>query len=145
MLLQTIVFPQIRLAGITLCAVPTCAVCVAVREGAERGTLFALLAGVVFCLSGVSEGPLYIVLLSLTAALAGTICDNFYTRSFVPALVLSLMGLTICEGLVFLFRVNTAGTDAALWHTVLLPEILLSTLAFPLFYLSAWGISRIGR
>lgn len=145
MLLQTVVFPQIRLQGITLCAVPTCVACVAVREGAERGTLYAILTGVVFCLSGVSEGPLYIVLLALTAALAGTICDNFYTRAFVPALVLSLMGLTICEGLVFLFRVNTAGTDIALWHTVLLPEILLSILVFPLLYLCAWAISRIGR
>ena len=145
MLLQTIVFPQIKLTGITLCVVPTCVACVAVREGAERGTLYAILTGVLFCLSGVSEGPLYIVLLALTAALAGAICDNFYTRSFVPALVLSLMGLAICEGLVFLFRVNTAGTDAALWHTVLLPEILLSALAFPPFYLGAWAISRIGR
>ena len=45
----------------------------------------------------------------------------------------------------FLFRVNTTGTDPALWQTVLLPQIMVSLLAFPLFYLGAWAISRIAR
>ena len=58
---------------------------------------------------------------------------------------LSLMALLFCETAVFLFRVNTTGTDAALWHTVLLPMIMVSLLAFPLFYLGAWAISRIAR
>lgn len=145
MLVQTIVLPQIKVTGITLCVVPICLVCISVQEGAERGTLFALIASIIFCLSGISEGPIYIALLSLIAALSGAICDNYYTRSFIPALVLSMMGLTICEGLVFLFRVSTTGTDGTLWHTVLLPVILLSLLAFPLIYLGAWAISRIGR
>jgi len=145
MLLQSVVLPQMPIGGIALCVVPVCVACVAVREGAERSTLYAILTGVFFCLSGVAEGPIYIVMLSLTAALAGAICDNFYTRSFMPGLVLSLMGLTLCEGSVFLFRVYFGNVSGMFWHTVLLPEILLSTLAFPLFYLSAWGISRIGR
>lgn len=145
LLLQTIVLPQMRLTGITLSVIPICIACVAVREGAERGTFFAIIASLIFCLSGASDGPLYIVLLSLTAALAGAICDNFYTRSFVPALVLSFMGLVLCETVVFLFRVNTTGTDIALWQTVLLPQIMVSLLAFPLFYLGAWAISRIAR
>ena len=145
MLIQTIVLPQIKLTGITLCIVPIGIVCVAVREGAEKGALFALITGLIFCLSGISEGPLYIVLFTLSAALSGAICDSYYTRSFFPGLVLSLMSLALCEGLVFLFRVSTAGTDGALWHTVLLPAILLSLLAYPLIYLSAWAISRIGR
>lgn len=145
MLLQTIVLPQVKLSGITLSVIPVCIACVAVREGAERGTLFAIITSVIFCLSGVSDGPLYIVLLSLSAALAGSVCDNFYTRSFVPALVLSLMSLLLCETAVFLFRVNTTGTDPSLWHTVLLPQIMVSLLAFPLFYLGAWAISKIAR
>lgn len=36
MLLQTIVLPRLTIGGIALCAVPTCVVCVAVREGADR-------------------------------------------------------------------------------------------------------------
>lgn len=145
MLLQTIVLPQMRFFEFSLSFIPVCLVCIAVREGAERGTFFAILAGLVFCLSGISDGPLYLVLFSVSAALAGAVCDNFYTRSFVPALVLSLMALLFCETAVFLFRVNTTGTDAALWHTVLLPMIMVSLLAFPLFYLGAWAISRIAR
>ena len=145
MLLQTIVLPQMRFFEFTLSLIPVCLVCISVREGAEKGTFFAILAGLVFCLSGISDGPLYLALFSVSAALAGAVCDNFYTRSFVPALVLSLMALILCETVVFLFRVNTTGTDPALWHTVLLPMIMVSLLAFPLFYLGAWAISRIAR
>ena len=83
--------------------------------------------------------------LTLSAVLAGALCDRYYTRSFVPALLLSLLGLTICEGLAFLFRIYIGVVAPALWQTVLLPKILLSVLDFPLFYLGAWAVSRIGR
>ena len=145
MLLQTIVLPKMTIGGIALCVVPTCVVCVAVQEGAERAALFTLLASAVYCLSGADCGPIYIVTLTLTAALAGSVCDHFYTRTFVPALILSLLGLKICEGAAFLFRVYIGSVAAALWQTVLLPEILFSVLAYPLFYLGAWAVSRIGR
>ena len=145
MLLQGIILPRMTISGIALCAVPVCVVCIAVQEGVEHSALFALLAGTVFCLSGVDCGPLYIVTLTLSAVLAGALCDRYYTRSFVPALLLSLLGLTICEGLAFLFRIYIGVVAPALWQTVLLPEILLSVLDFPLFYLGAWAVSRIGR
>ena len=144
-LVQTIVLPRIPIGGIALCVIPTCVACVAVQEGAERSVLFALLASTVYCLSGADCGPIYIVTLTLTAALSGAVCDHFYTRTFVPALVLSLMGLPICEGTAFLFRVYIGTVAGALWQTVLLPEILFSVLAYPLFYLGAWAVSRIGR
>lgn len=145
MLLQTIVLPRLTIGGIALCAVPTCVVCVAVREGADRASLYALLCGTVFCLTGVDCGPIYIVSLTLSAAIAGAACDRFYTRTFVPALVLSLLGLTLCEGLAFLFRVYVGSVAASLFQTVLLPEILFSILIFPLFYFGAWAVSQIGR
>lgn len=145
MLTQAIVLPQIPIGGITLCIVPSCVVCVAVREGAERSALYALLASVFFCLSGTDCGPIYIVSLTLSAVLAGVLCDRYYTRAFVPALLLSVMGLTICEGMAFLFRIYIGVVAPALWKTVLLPEILLSVLGFPLLYLGAWAISKIGR
>ena len=145
MLLQAIVLPRLTIGGIALCTVPTCVVCVAVQEGADRATLYGLLCGALFCLSGVDCGPLYIVSLTLSAAIAGAACDRFYTRTFVPALVLSLLGLTLCEGLAFLFRVYVGSVAAGLFQTVLLPEILFSILVYPLFFLGTWAVSRIGR
>ena len=67
MLLQEIILPRMTISGIALCAVPVCVVCIAVQEGVEHSALFALLAGTVFCLSGVDCGPLYIVTLTLSA------------------------------------------------------------------------------
>ncbi|MEA4964219.1 MAG: hypothetical protein VB055_00130 [Oscillospiraceae bacterium] len=145
MLLQTVVLPHISLWGITLCVIPTCVACVAVKEGAEKGALFAMLTGLFFCFSGADLGPLYLVVLTFSAALCGALCDRYYTSSFMPALLLSLLSLAICEGAAFLFRLYLGMVSAPLWQTVLLPEILFSALAFPLFYLGAWAISKIGR
>ena len=102
-------------------------------------------AGIAYGVSGVDCGPIHIITLTLSAVLAGALCDRYYTRSFVPALFLSLLGLAVCEGIVFLFRVYIGVIDPALWRTVLLPEILLSVLGFPPVYLGAWVISKIGR
>ena len=124
MLLQGIILPRMTISGIALCAVPVCVVCIAVQEGVEHSALFALLAGTVFCLSGVDCGPLYIVTLTLSAVLAGALCDRYYTRSFVPALLLSLLGLTICLCVPIWLLVGFSGVEGffpALWE--LLPQI----------------------
>ena len=145
MLLQQIVLPKIPIGGITLCVVPICAACVGVQEGAEHTALYGLLCGAAFCLSGVSCGPIYLIGICLSAVLAGALCDQYYTRSFASALLLSVLGLVICEGSAFLFRLYIGTVAARFWQTVLIPEILLSLFAFPLFYLGAWAISKIGR
>lgn len=145
MLLQSIVLPQLDIGGITLCAIPICLACVSVREGADRSTVYGLLTGTFFCLSGADCGPLYLVLFTLSCALCGAICDQFYTRTIASTFLLSILSLTICEGLVFLFRVYTGIVPISLWFRVLLPEILLSMLLFPLFYLAVWAISKIRR
>lgn len=145
MVLQSVALPLLTIGGIALCIVPISVVCISVHEGVERGALFALIAGIVYCLSGVDCGPIHIITLTLSAVLAGALCDRYYTRSFMPALFLSLLGLAVCESIVFLFRVYIGVIDPALWQTVLLPEILFSALGFPPLYLGVWVISRIGR
>lgn len=145
LLLQSIVLPQLAIGGITLCAVPICLTCVAVKEGSDHSTLYGLLTGTFFCLAGADCGPLYLVLFVLSCAICGAVCDQFYTRSILPALLLSLFSLMLCEGLVFLFRAYTGIVSLSLWLTVLIPEILLSLLLFPLFYLAVWAIAKLGR
>lgn len=145
MLLQTIILPRLAIADITLCAIPICLACVSVKEGADHSTLYGLLTGIFFCLSGTDCGPLYLFVFTLSCALCGSICDQFYTRTIAPALLLSLLSLLLCEGLVFLFRAYTGAVSMSLGLTVLLPEILLSLLLFPMFYLAVWAISKIRR
>lgn len=144
-LVQTVVLPRIPLGGIALSVVPTCIACVAVCEGAENATLYALLCGVFYCLAGTNLGPLYIVLFPACAAFSGAICDNYYSRSFLPALILSLLTLCVCGLVAFFFRVYLGSVSGAFWATVLVPEVLYSVLAVPPVYLGAWAISKIGR
>ena len=144
-LVQSVVLPRIPIGGVALCVVPTCVACVAVCEGAESATLYAIFCGLFHCFAGADLGPIYIVLLPVCAALSGAVCDNYYTRGVLPAMILSLMSLTLCGLVTFFFRVYLGSVSGALWATVLLPEILYSVLAFPLIYLGAWAVSRIGR
>ena len=70
-----------------------------------------------------------------------------YGRNSLDGLADMQMSELSChaKGAAFLFRVYIGSVAAALWQTVLLPEILFSVLAYPLFYLGAWAVSRIGR
>lgn len=145
MLLQSIVLPRLTIAGISLCALPVCLACISVKEEADHSTLFGLLTGTFFCLTGADCGPLYLLVFTASCALCGAICDQFYTRTIAPALILSLVSLAFCEGLVFLFRAYIGTVSFSLWLPVLLPEILLSALLFPIFYPAVWGISKLGR
>ena len=145
MLLQSIVLPRLSIAGITLCILPICLSCISSREGADHGTLFGLIAGTFFCLSGADCGPLYLFVFTLSCAMCGAICDQFYTRTIAPTLLLSLLSLTLCEGLVFLFRAYTGAASISLWFSVLIPEILLSAILFPVFYPTVLLISKLGR
>lgn len=145
MMLQSIVLPRLTIAGITLCALPVCFACIAVKEEADHSALFGLLTGIVFCLSGADCGPLYLLMFTASCAVCSVICEQFYTRTIAPAFILSLLSLVCCEGAVFLFRTYIGTVSISLWFSVLLPEILLSSLLFSIFYPAVWGISKLGR
>lgn len=145
MLLQGSVLSRMPVGKIFLSSVPVCVACVALEEGTESGALFTLICSVFFALSGVSTGPLYIFTLTLSAVICGGLSDRCCTKSMVSALLLSLISLTLCQTLAFLFRVYVGTVSGSYWHTVLIPEILLSLLTVPLFRLCCWAIGKIGR
>ena len=145
MLLQSSVLPRMPIGKIFLSAVPVCVACVALEEGTEAGGLYALIASVFYALSGAGVGPLYVFTLTVSAIICGGMSDRFCTKNLISALLLSLISLTICLSLTFLFRVYVGSVHVSYWHTVLIPEIVLSLLTVPLFRLCTWAVGKIGR
>lgn len=145
MLFDSTVLPRVPIGGITLCAVPSCMACVAVREGAQRTCIFALFAGMFYAFSGMHMGALYILTLTVTAVLCGGICDFQFNRGLISSIILSLLALLICRVPMFLFRLYLGTASFAQWQTVLVPEIFFSVLLAPLFHMLTWPAAKVGR
>lgn len=145
MLLQTVILPRMRINGIALTAVPVCIACVAVWEGSVAGGVYGILCGMFYSLSGVDCGPIFVLTFAISAVLSGGICEHYTVRGFISSLILSLMSLMICQTLAFIFRVYANIVALKYWSTVLIPEILLSILLVPIFYVGARVIAKIRK
>ena len=56
LLLQTVVLTQLPVFGVKLSPLPILIVCVCIREGPEKGGVYAILATLFWCLSGADFG-----------------------------------------------------------------------------------------
>ena len=144
-LLQTVVLSQIPVWGIKLTPLPALIVCVCVREGPEKGGLYAVLAALLWCLSGADFGNLSLAVIPVGAILSAVLCRAVLTLRFLPT-VLCCLAVTLLNALViFAFKLILPPTVALenLWR-VLLPGVLLSMAFVPLHYALVKLISRIG-
>ena len=81
----------------------------------------------------------------LAGALAGGLCSQYFTRSLLPALLLSLMALLLCELPVWALRCYLGHAPISALLRVVLPETVYSLLYTPLLYLLSWRISLTRR
>lgn len=143
MLLQTTIFGRLRPLGVKVALMPVVIVCIALQVGHEAGGLFGLIAGFVWYAAGADDGILSMVTFTTLGILAGWLCDNVFSRRFVPALLLALGGLLFHETCVFLlkFYLNDAPGKLLLW---VLLTTALSLPACPVIYLGAKAIGKAG-
>lgn len=90
--------------GTKVSLVPAYVCCVACREGHEAGGWFALAATFFWVLSGVTGGPIFMVLLPVASILAAFVCNTWLTRSLFPALAGCLLATALCRVGVYLQR-----------------------------------------
>lgn len=138
MMVQTVILGNRTFWGAKLSLVPVAVACVACREGHESGGVFALAAGLLWCLSGVSGGSAYLLLLPVSAVICGYFCSTYLTRSLLPCAAGCLLTLTLAEGGAYLQRYYLGGALPAGAGHKLAVQILLSMPACPLF----WAVSR---
>lgn len=143
-LLQTVIFGNRTILGIHPDLVPVVIVCVCLREGPERGGLFALLASLFWCLSGADMGSVAIAVLTIVSVLGGLLCRTVLVDRFVPCLIITVIALLLEHGIVLLLGMFFNGMPGILFFTDLLPCVLISSVSQPLVYWLVGKIEKVG-
>lgn len=144
MMVQTVVFGNRTLFGTHPSFVPVVIACVCLREGPERGGIFALAASVFWCLSGADYGAVSIVVLTVVPVLGGVVVRAVLSNRFVPCLIITFLTLLIEQSVIFLMKFFFGAMEGALYVTELLPCVIVSLLAQPVTYFLVKHIERIG-
>lgn len=144
MMLQTVVFGSRTIFGVRPDFVPVVITCVCLREGAERGGLFALLASLFWCLSGAEQGSVCIAVLTLVPVGGCLLFRTLVENRFLPCLVLVAATLFIEQSVMFLLKFFFDGLAGILFVRKMLPCVLVSLLAQPPVYGLVKCIGKIG-
>ena len=144
LLLQTVVLPRTPVFGIKLAPLGVVLICVCIREGAEKGGLFALLGSLFWYMSGADYGNLTVAILPVGAILAAILCRTAFTHRLLSALLCCFLICLINDLVIFAFKLLLEKLAVENLWRVLLPGTCLTMLAVPPVYLLVKLISRIG-
>lgn len=144
MMLQTVVFGNRTLLGAHPNFVPVVIVCVCLREGPERGGLFALISSLIWCLSGIDYGTVSLAVLTVLPVLCAVLTRTLVNNRYYFCLLVCLATLFVEQSAIFLLRWFFGNLEASRFLTDLLPCVLISALSHPIFYLIVKRIEKIG-
>lgn len=143
LLAQDVIMSRVRIFGATTDLVPCLIFCVCILQGAQSGCVFALLASLVYQLSGSAPGVACIPLITGLAVTAA-IFRQAYLRQGLDALLLCLAGCLV------IYELATFGIALFLGQTLISRIVVplltagLSFLAVPLAYPILISIGKIG-
>lgn len=143
LIVQDVLMSQIRISGATTDLVVCAIFLVGLYEGTENGSLFALIASIVYLFSGSSPGAQCIALLSCTTVLLNLMRQSLWRRSGGSILLCTCAGIVIYEMLNFLFGIFVGNTIWERLPVFMLVAGMTCACAFPLYPLVKL-ISKIG-
>ena len=145
LLLQTVVLSKLPVWGAKLTPLPALIVCVCVNEGPEKGGVYAILAALLWCLSGADFGNLSVAVIPVGAMLSAVLCRAVLTLRFAPTALCAFAVTLLNAAAIFVFKLILPPTLALenLWR-VLLPGAALSMVFMPIHYVLVQWIGRIG-
>ena len=121
MMVQTVVLGNRTVFGTHPSFVPIVITCVCLREGAERGGLFALLASLFWFLTGADTGSVSIFVLTALPVCASLVCRAYLTQRYLPCLLTCLITLFVNHTAIFLIKLYLGQATAVMFLTRLLP------------------------
>lgn len=143
LVIQDVMLSQFRLSGATTDLAVCIIFLISLYEGTENGSLFALIASLVYLFSGNSPGAQCVALLTVGAVLLNLFRQMNWHRSGGSILLCTCAGIVLYEMLNFFFGIFTGSTIWARAGVFLLVAILTCICAFPLYPLVKL-ISKIG-
>ncbi len=142
-LLQDVVLCRIRVLGATTELVPVGIFVICILEGAESGSVFALVASLIYLFSGTAAGPYCLVFITVLAIGVTIFRQAYLQKGFGAALLCAGVATYLYELLqycmVLFLRMTLAGRITGFVITA-----SLSVLAIPLIYPVALSIEKIG-
>ena len=145
LLLQTVLLSQLPVFGAKLAPLPALIVCVCVREGPEKGGIYAIAAALFWCLSGADFGNLSVAVIPIGAMLSAVLCRAVLTLRFFPTALCCLAVCLVNDAAIFVFKLILPPTVALdnFWR-ILLPGVAMSMAFVPIHYALVKLIGRIG-
>jgi len=143
LVIQDVMLSQFRLSGATTDLAVCIIFLISLYEGTENGSLFALIASLVYLFSGNSPGAQCVALLTVGAVLLNLFRQMNWHRSGGSILLCTCAGIVLYEMLNFIFGIFTGSTIWARAGVFLLVAIMTCICAFPLYPLVKL-ISKIG-
>lgn len=141
--IQDVMLSQFRLSGATTDLAVCIIFLIGLYEGTENGSLFALIASLVYLFSGNSPGAQCVALLTCGTVLLNLFRQMNWHRSSGSILLCTCAGITAYEMLNFLFGIFTGNTIWARVGVFALIAVMTCICAFPLYPLVKL-ISKIG-
>ena len=77
--------------------------------GPERGGTFALIASLIWCLSGIDQGSVCLLVLTVLPVLGSILCRAVLANRFLPSLLVCFVTLAVEQGLILLMKHFFAG------------------------------------
>lgn len=141
--LQDVIFSRVRVYGATTELVPCGIFLICVLEGAERGSVFALVASLAYLFSGTAPGIYAVVLITFLGTFVAMFRQGYLQRGFGTALLCTTVAMFLYElcvfAMVLFFGLTRA--DRILGFCI---TAGLSVLAVPVLYPVSLSIGTIG-
>lgn len=142
-LLQDVVMCRMRFWGGTTDLIPCAIFTICILEGTQRGCVFALVASILYLLSGSAPGAHVLVLITVLAVLVTAFLQTYLHRSFLATLLCALLAMVAYELSIFGFCLLLELVTPDRIMSFLIPAAF-SVLVIPVIYPIVKAISAIG-
>lgn len=140
---QDVLLSQVRLLGATTELVPCIIFLISILEGSQRGSVFSLVAGLLYLFSGTAPGPYSMVAITVLSVGVSIFRQTFLQESFSSTVLCIAAAMLLYTLTNFAFGLFLGLTHAARFHGFLITAGL-SLLAVPILYPILKLISTIG-
>ena len=143
LIVQDVVMSRIHISGATTDLTVCIILLIGLYEGTENGSLFALIASILYLFSGSSPGPYCIGLITVLTVGLNLLRQNLWRRSFGSILLCTGVAILIYEMGIFISGLISGLTIPARAGVFLLTGLLTCVTMVPM-YPMVRAISKIG-
>ena len=101
-ILQDVIFCRLRLFGAATDLLPCAIILICIMEGVENGSVFALVAALVYQFSGSAPGMYAMVFITVLSVIAAIFRQSYLQKGFGAAFFCTACAFALYEGLIFL-------------------------------------------